>query len=229
MPAPKTLQNLAPAAFVREATELDLRAFLKRHGDAPLLLVRLPEDDTEIELGLKANLALRGLEEALTSGTGRPADSKPFPFRTTLTFRVVTNESRGWQESVGDEPVSLLQLIDKNPYFAVSMRKRETSDALFMGRISVGRAQNKDIVLRHSSVSKFHAWFEVDQTDCVYVSDAGSMNRTRINGRLIEPRTPTAVAPGDAIQFGAVVTVLCSPETLWTCLNAKDAGGSPAT
>ena len=87
-----------------------------------------------------------------------------------------------------------------------------------MGRVSVGRAHNKDIVLRHSSVSKFHAWFEVEP-ECMYVSDAGSTNLTRVNDETIEPRTRVVVAPGDAVRFGALETVLCSPETLWSYLN----------
>lgn len=101
------------------------------------------------------------------------------------------------------------------------LQKRDEGDAAFMDRISVGRAQNKDIVLRHPSVSKFHAWFEVDASQSVRVFDSGSTNRTQVNRRPIEPRTSVAVATGDLVQFGAVETVMCSPEMLWWCVNRR--------
>ena len=107
---------------------------------------------------------------------------------------------------------------------AVPVRKRVDSDVLFTGRISIGRARNKDIVLRHSSISKFHAWFEADESENLHVSDAGSTNLTHLNGKPIEARARTAVEPGDAIRFGSIETVVCSPGTFWTCLGLHKAG-----
>lgn len=216
MSALRTLQNLAPPGLVRDLTTLDLRAFMERHGDAPLLLVRMPEGDTELELGLRATTS--------STGTGRPAIAKPFPFRTT--HQSASSDSRRLEEARRDRQASLGQLLEKHAHFGLPLSKREGSDALFMGQVSVGRAHNKDIVLRHSSVSKFHAWFEVDESGDVYVSDAGSTNLTRLNGQPMEPRTRMAVGPGDAIRFGAVEAVLCSPETLWTCLRGDKANDS---
>src|SRR4051794_10640808 len=42
-------------------------------------------------------------------------------------------------------------------------------------RISIGRAANNDLVIRHASVSKLHAHLRVDGAR-VYVADAGSRN-----------------------------------------------------
>jgi hypothetical protein len=199
-------------ALAQDATSLDLRSFLARHGDAPLLLVRIPPGDTELELALCAS--------APNAGSSRPALAKPLPFRTT--HQATPKEFlRRSGEARAEPRENLGALLEKHSYFAVALQKREDGDAMFMGRISIGRAHNKDIVLRHASISKFHAWFEVNSSLGVYVSDGGSTNRTQLNGRPLEPRSATAVEPGDAVQFGAIETVLCLPEGLWACLNPE--------
>jgi hypothetical protein len=193
---------------------LDLMEFLGRHGDAQLLLVRIPDGDTELELGLSA--------AAPNTGAERPG---ALPFRTGLQA-----PPRTWRsERVrNEEPSALWRLIEEGAYFAVPVRKRDDSEALFMGRISIGRARNKDIVLRHSSISKFHAWLEADESENLHVSDAGSTNLTHVNGQPIEPRARIAVQPGDLLRFGAIETILCSPRALWDCLRAGQSGGAPA-
>ena len=123
-----------------------------------------------------------------------------------------------------EDPAALWRLLEKHPHYAVRVRKRADSDALFMGRISIGRARNKDIVLRHPSISKFHAWFEADDSENLHVCDAGSTNLTHLNGKPLEARVRTAVEPGDALRFGSIETVICSPSTLWNCLAMEKAG-----
>ena len=188
--------------------------FLARYGDAQLLLVRIPEGDTELELGLDA--------AAPSTGSVRPG---PFPFRTG-----VQTPPRAWrsesERARREAPEALWLLFEKHSYFAVPVRKRADSDALFMGRVSIGRARNKDIVLRHSTISKFHAWFEADDSADLHVFDAGSTNLTHLNGQPIEARARTPVEPGDALRFGAVETVVCSPGAFWACLDLGKAGGS---
>jgi FHA domain len=210
MAAPRALANLAPHRLVEDAHTLDLLSFLARHGDAHLLLVRIPEGDTEFELGLSAG--------APSAVAGKP---EPLPFRTGHQ-----DPQRAWrsesEKARREDPVALWRLLEK-PHFAVAVRKRADSDSLFMGRISIGRARNKDIVFRHSSISKFHAWFEVDESENLHVSDAGSTNLTHLNGKPLEARARTAVEPGDALRFGSIETVICSPSTLWNCLAMEKA------
>jgi hypothetical protein len=204
------MQSLKPRSFVEDATSLDLRTFLARYGDAPLLLVRVPVGDTEIELGLAAS-------NGPTTRPGRAATPKPLPFNTG--FQDEPAPAMGSRQAAVEPRIALKRRLEKDDYFAVPLHKREESDAMSMDRISVGRAHNKDIVLRHSSISKFHAWFEVDEAQAVYVADAGSTNGTQVNGRAVKSKSSTAVAPGDSITFGAIETVLCSPDVLWSCLN----------
>ncbi len=209
MAAPGALANLGPRRLVEDALSLDLMAFLTRYGDAHLLLVRIPEGDTELELGLSVG--------APSAVAGTP---EPLPFRTG--HQDVPRAWRSESEKVRrEDPAALRQLLEKQPHVAVAVRKRADSDALFMGRISIGRARNKDIVLRHSSISKFHAWFEADESENLHVSDAGSTNLTHLNGKALEARTRTPVDPGDALRFGSIETVICSPSTLWNCLAMK--------
>ncbi len=209
MAAPRARANLGPRSLVEDALTLDLMSFLLRHGDAHLLLVRIPEGDTEFELGLSAG--------APSAAAAKP---EPLPFRTghQETPRAWRPESEKVRR---EDPAALGRLLEKHPHFAVAIRKRVDSDALFMGRISIGRALNKDIVLRHSSISKFHAWFEADEAENLHVSDAGSTNLTHLNGKPLEARARTAVEPGDAVRFGSIETIVCSPRAVWNCLSTE--------
>jgi len=196
---------------------LDLLGFLTKYGEAQLLLVRIPEGDAELELGLGA--------AAPATGAGKSTLAGLLPFRTGLqeSPRALRSEKTRRQD-----PAALWQLIQKDVYFAVGVRKRDDSDALFMGRISIGRARNKDIVLRHSSVSKFHAWFEIDPSEEIFLCDAGSTNLTHVNGQPVEARARTPVSPGDSLRFGAVETILCSPRTFWESLHVARSPSSAA-
>jgi hypothetical protein len=210
--APRALANLGPRHLVEDAATLDLMDFLTRHGDTHLLLVRIPEGDTELELGLGAG--------ASNAAAGTP---EPLPFRTGHQ-----EPPRAWrsdsEKARREDPAALWRLIEKYPHVAVPVRKRVDSDALFMGRISIGRARNKDIVLRHPSISKFHAWFEADDYENLRVSDAGSTNLTHLNGKQIAGRASAAVEPGDGLRFGSIETVVCSPGTFWACLGLHKSG-----
>ena len=214
MAAPRAIANLGPRRLVEEALTLDLMSFLARHGDAHLLLVRIPEGDTEFELGLSAGVS-----------SASAAAPEPIPFRTR--HQDVPRVRSEAEKVRHEDPAALSRLLEKHPHFAVAVRKRAGSDALFMGRISIGRARNKDIVLRHSSISKFHAWFEADDSEDLHVCDAGSTNLTHLNGTPLVARARTAVEPGDALRFGSIETVICSPRTLWNSLVTEKAVQEP--
>jgi hypothetical protein len=201
--------NLGPPDVFRDVTTLDLLTFVERYGDAPFLLVRLPESDTELELGLMAT----------ASSSQRATAAKPLPFRTTHQSAPPSEPRRNWRTTIAE-------LLESHAHFAVPLRKREGSDTVLLGHISVGRAHNKDVVLRHSTISKLHAWFEVETPDHVSVTDAGSTNLSRINGQALAARVRAAVGPGDVVRFGAIDTVVCSAETLWSCMNPDKDGES---
>lgn len=72
-------------------------------------------------------------------------------------------------------------------------------------RIAVGRARNCDVVLRDSSVSKLHAHFRRRGARLELI-DLGSKNGTIVNGKRLSADSPEAVAVGDSIQFGSLLT-----------------------
>jgi hypothetical protein len=65
---------------------------------------------------------------------------------------------------------------------------------------TVGRALDNDIVLDTGDVSRHHARLEFHD-DQLRVTDLGSTNGTRVNGKAIRGH---AVAPGDEITFGTL-------------------------
>jgi hypothetical protein len=88
----------------------------------------------------------------------------------------------------------------------------------FPDRISLGRAQNCDIVLREASVSKLHAHFRLLSKREAELTDTRSANGTRVNARPIPAITPVRVTSGDMILFGAVAVQFIDPDKLFDLL-----------
>ena len=72
------------------------------------------------------------------------------------------------------------------------------------GRVTAGRGEGCNLVMRDTTVSREHAAF-VLRADTWWVLDLGSTNGTRING-LRAAEHP--VVPGDRIELGDVVVEL---------------------
>ena len=81
------------------------------------------------------------------------------------------------------------------------LEKREGSN-VFLNMITLGRAQNNDLVLEGEGISKFHAYFTQVGEKWLLV-DAGSSFGTFVNDRKLEPRSERAVLePGARVRFG---------------------------
>jgi len=94
--------------------------------------------------------------------------------------------------------------------------------------ISVGRAGNNDVILRHPSVSKLHARFHLEgerniegvRVGDFWLTDVRSTFGTRVSGTQLEPLQPQQLKKGDYIQFGQVGCVFFDSAGLYNRLRA---------
>lgn len=97
-----------------------------------------------------------------------------------------------------------------------AVRKRQDT---FPSMITVGRTANNDLVLLDASVSRFHAWFQLDG-DRLLLADAGSRNGTLVAARTLEPKVLTPVRMGERLRFGEVVVTLVDAGGCWDAIIA---------
>jgi len=205
------MKNVGPEELSEAAVNRSLYDFLELYKETLLLVVRLREGDKELAAGLRVT-ALR--EEA-------SVPVEPVAGATASRTQHCTEEDikKALAKSLrppGDR--GLVARLAQDRHYGVALRKRITAEDLHPHRISVGREPNKDIVLRHASVSKLHCWFEMDEDGAFYVADAGSTNSTLVNERTVRDE-PTRIEPGDLVRFGLVDAMVCSPRELWTVLS----------
>lgn len=215
MPQVAISNRLHPDDVVRMALSKALPSFSLLYADTKLLLIRLPSHDGgELADGLASTVPRPG------EGAAIKPTLQNINFHTEILSEVGgLDNTPASQHTTAFNAYALRDLLAEHSYFILPLRKRPEADALSTDRISVGRARNKDIVLRDGSVSKFHGWFQLDDSGRFSFADAGSKNRTRINDKAIAPRALTRLEPGDSLTFGSVEAVLCSAETLWGALH----------
>ena len=197
------VENLWPreiAARARSATE---EAFV-REMDGWLLLVRV--DDPAGETAQVLQRGVLGERTPLTPSIG---------FRTTM--RIGSEPPVRRPAPFGPKQLELRLVA--GPFVSIPIHKRAGSGKDFIERVSVGRATNNDIVIRDDSVSKVHAWFARGDEGNMYIADAGSRNKTLVNGVAIPLQSPEETTSGDAIRFGAVEAFLCSATVYWQAVH----------
>lgn len=185
--------------------------FAKAYADTLLLLVRV-DADADLRDGLLPTTDDR------PSGAFLP--KRQLGYQTELhTLEALRALIASAERSREQQVPTIADALASGQHVAVPLRKRPAADQMSTERISLGRASNKDIVLRDASVSKFHAWFELFDDRDFGVADGGSTNLTRVNGTPLTPRQLVHVTPGDRLQFGSVTTVLCEAEALWSAVH----------
>jgi len=93
--------------------------------------------------------------------------------------------------------------------------------------LSIGRAQDCDIVLRDRAASRRHAMIRSDGG--LSVEDLSSRNGTRVSGATIVPHQRAALCVGDSIQIGGTTLLVRNSARSEVCrLNAWGAAASGA-
>ncbi len=69
-------------------------------------------------------------------------------------------------------------------------------------RVTIGRSETCDVVVADPSVSRLHAELERRGADTFAVTDSGSLNKTRVNGKVISDAR--VLKAGDEVHFGEI-------------------------
>ena len=116
------LEGLIPSLLVDAAMERDERQFVFLYGDAPILLVRIPLGDDELQQGL-SELEARG---------------GALPFRTEIES-IPSRRPTSTGSGRADDGAELAKRMRGHQHFAFAVRKRESRNALegpHLGRTS---------------------------------------------------------------------------------------------
>lgn len=97
------------------------------------------------------------------------------------------------------KPSSILQSTDVPFLEQVAGAGRGRVHELGRARISIGRAQNADLMIPHESVSREHAHIEQSEDGSYVIFDNGSKNGVIINGQKMDA---APLHDGDVIQLG---------------------------
>jgi hypothetical protein len=200
-------RNLLPLPLVDRVRRHSLEQ-LRREIDVPLLLVRLDEPDGELAQAL-----------------GATTDAGAARVEPGMSFNTVSTDRRPARPASIPPPASfapeqILVRVVRVLHFIVPIGKRADAGRVFSERVTVGRARNSDVVLRHESVSKFHAWFARDEDSVYFLSDANSRNGTWRNGSRLSGGYTPRITTGDLLRFGNVEATYCDVATLHAALHA---------
>lgn len=193
----RVLERLYPTRLVVLARSSGRPAFIESFKDTSFLVVTVPDDEVHAALELAATDTEPPLE-----------DHEPSTFSAHYADLARPRGDRF-------DARELRRLLLESKLFVLPLRKRKSADRPFPNRVTVGRASNNDIVIRDSSLSRFHAWFEKDATDQFLVGDARSKNGTTVGGEALKPLQTAYVGDGTAVSFGSIGAHVCSPGTYW--------------
>lgn len=205
------MPTFEPSELIRAAGRLTELIFALEYGKFPWLLVRLGGEDDQLAVALRAT--------GVQVPSIRPQEQ--LAYQTEILSEPPIRLKRDGEAATGPDWASVVRGLGDDRYYAVPIRKRTDVDAAFRDRISIGRALNKDLVFRHASISKFHAYFQLGAPYVCALADAGSKNGTSVNGARIPPKGVTEVVSGDKVTFGSVRTVVLDARTLWRVLRAR--------
>lgn len=131
----------------------------------------------------------------------------PAAFRSALTVPVLLWETAPAPEQKIDEfwdTQGKYHLDPGTDPLVFPLEKSRRPNAFGIG-VTLGRTQNNDVVVVEPSVSRFHCFFQYNETaGHWYVIDAESHNGTFIHEERLHPGRPGVLRDGAAVRFGGV-------------------------
>jgi len=91
----------------------------------------------------------------------------------------------------------------------------------FADMVSVGRVEGNDIVIRHATVSKIHAFFSEVEPGSWTLTDKGSTNGTWVGGVRLQPDVPHKLGANEMVAFGQCHVALKGAAALWRFLELE--------
>ena len=179
-------------------------------GKVPVLLVRIDDTKSLLAETLKATASAK----ALPSPDGDVSSTRT---RLVPADRFVGQRTRA--PAAFDDDTLRAQLEATTHFIALVMKRQLV---VRDPRVKIGRSTTNDIVLQDPAVSSTHAWLDVTDDGVHFITDAGSKNRTHLNGKKLEPKNPVDVYPGDKILFGSVETTFCTLGKIRRALGGKE-------
>jgi hypothetical protein len=88
----------------------------------------------------------------------------------------------------------------------------------FSDTVSLGRGPENDVVLRHPTVSKVHAFFSEIEPGVWTLSDQGSTNGTWVGGVRLKANDPRKLGPNEMLGFGQCHAAFKATGALWQFL-----------
>ena len=102
------------------------------------------------------------------------------------------------------------------------LRKQPGRPNAFALGITVGRTGNNDLEIDDASVSRFHAWFQIDPVSAIWhVCDAESSNGTWCSEQRLSPNRPAPMHDGATVRVGHIDLTFMMPPTFLPWLEKK--------
>ncbi|MHC4599535.1 MAG: FHA domain-containing protein [Planctomycetota bacterium] len=129
----------------------------------------------------------------------------PYPFLVEVGTQQADGDSRDFETlaSGGEQDRSRFQQTAQIEMTSRIFRIVKQEEDAFGSKISVGRSLNNSVVLRHPSISKFHAYFTAGEVrNDHHLTDVNSLNGTFLNDVRLTPMQKSEVRNGDKVAFG---------------------------
>ncbi|MGC4114851.1 MAG: FHA domain-containing protein [Myxococcales bacterium] len=94
--------------------------------------------------------------------------------------------------------------------------------------VTVGHAENNDVVLHHHQVSRFHAYFQ-DSNRKRFLVDANSRNGTWVGEEKLKPSKAFLLPPRATLRFGKLEVTFVEPDQLGAFLDERMKSEPPSS